>query len=253
MLLLLQAGFIFVRLQNRTPSSLPRMKAVVLAMLLLTAARPATAQTRFNAALKHELDSISTVDQRWRVMLFDPHIARRPDSLAAALGVTRKKLNRYLGRQMAQTDSTNQVRITAVLKQYGYPGTTLVGEPTNETAWLVVQHSNDIDRYLPLIKKAASKGELPFYLYAQMLDRQLMHDGKEQLYGTQGFGYTVTNPATGRHERQPPFIWPIKNPQQVNARRQQAGFTSTVEQSAASLGIPYRRVTLQDVEKMPKK
>ena len=229
------------------------MKAVVLAMLLLPVAQPAMAQSRLNAVLKHELDSIYTADQRWRTMLFDPRIARRPDSLAATLGVARKNLGSYLGRRMAQTDSANQMRINPILKQYGYPGKSMVGEPTNEAAWLVVQHSDDIDRYLPLIKKAANKGELPFYLYAQMLDRQLMRKGQEQMYGTQGFGYNVTNPTTGRREIQPPFIWPIKNRQQVNARRQQAGFTTTVEQNAARLGIPYRIVTLQDVEKMPKK
>ena len=228
------------------------MKAVVSALLLLLAAFSAAAQPRLNASLKHELDSIYVVDQRWRSMLFSPRLVRRPDSLATALGVPREKLGSYIGRRMQQTDSANQVRLRVILKQYGYPGKSLVGEPTNEAAWYVIQHSDDIDRYLPLIKKAAHKGELPFSLYAQMLDRQLMRRSKEQLYGTQGFGYTITNPATGRRESQPPFIWPIKNPPQVNERRRQAGFPTTVEQNAANLGIPYHLVTLKDVEKMPK-
>lgn len=212
----------------------------------------AAAQTAINQPLKRELDSIYAVDQRWRSILFDPRIVRRPDSLARALGVTRESLPTYIPRQLMQTDSTNLRRMRVILKQYGYPGKSLVGEPTNETAWLVVQHSDDIDTYLPLIKKAAGKGELPFYLYAQMLDRQLMREGKAQLYGTQGFAYSVKNPATGRREAQPPFIWPIKDPQQVNERRRKAGFTTTVEQSAANLHIPYRVLTLQDVAKMPK-
>ena len=205
-----------------------------------------------NPRLKHELDSIYAVDQKWRNMLFDPRIARRPDSLARALGVTRESLISYIPRQMLHTDSTNLQRVKAILQRYGYPGKSLVGEPTNEAAWLVVQHSNDIKPYLPLIKKAAGQGELPFYLYAQMLDRQLMREGKMQLYGTQGFAYSVKNPATGQREGQPPFIWPIKNPQQVNERRRQAGFSTTVEQSAAILHIPYRVLTLQDVANMPK-
>jgi hypothetical protein len=229
------------------------MKFLFFSLLLGVLAWPAAAQKPLNLRLKRELDSIYAVDQRWRMMLFDQRISRRPDSLARALGVTREALGHYVTRQLMQTDSTNLLRMRVILKQYGYPGKSLVGAPTNEAAWSVIQHSDDIGHYLPLIKKAAGKGELPFYLYAQMLDRQLMRAGKEQLYGTQGFSYTITNPATGRREAQPPFIWPIKNPGQVNARRQQAGFTTTVEQSAAMLGIPYRVVTLDDVEKMPKK
>ena len=228
------------------------MKLLFFGLLLGLFAQPAMAQNPLNLRLKRELDSIYTVDQRWRMMLFDQRISRRPDSLARALGVAREELGPIIGRRMAQTDSTNLVRIKAIMKQHGYPGKALVGEPANETAWLVIQHSDDIKQYLPLIKKAASKGELPFYLYAQMLDRQLMRTGKEQLYGTQAMGYNITNPTTGRREVQPPFVWPIKDAGGVNARRKQAGFTTTVEQNAAVLGIPYRVVTLKNVEKMPK-
>jgi hypothetical protein len=221
-------------------------------LLLLLAALPAAAQTPKNPRLKQELDSIYAVDQKWRSMLFDPRQRFRPDSLARALGVTKESLPTYIPRQMMRTDSLNIIRMRVILKQYGYPGKTLVGEPTNEAAWYVIQHSENIDKYLPLIKKAANNGELPFYLYAQMLDRQLMREGKEQLYGTQAMGYNVTNPATGRREGQRPFVWPIKDAAGVNARRQKAGFKNTVEQNAAIMGISYRVVTLEEVAKMPK-
>jgi hypothetical protein len=85
-----------------------------------------------------------------------------------------------------------------------------------------------------------------------MLDRQLMRSGKEQLYGTQALNYNVTNPTTRQRESQPPFVWPIKDPANVNERRRKAGFPTTVEQSAAQMGILYRVVTLQDVANMPK-
>jgi hypothetical protein len=228
------------------------MKPLLLLLLALLPQLALAQPAPHNPRLKHELDSIYAVDQKWRSILFDPRVGRQPDSLARALGVTRESLPTYIPGQMLQTDSTNRARIKAILKQYGYPGKTLVGEPTNEAAWYVIQHSPDIDQYLPLIKKAAGKGELPFYLYAQMLDRQLMREGKEQLYGTQAMGYSPTNPATGRREAQPPFVWPIKDAAGVNARRQKAGFTTTVEQNAATLGIPYRLLTLKDVARMPK-
>ena len=229
------------------------MKRLLFALLLLPVALPVAAQrSGFNAGLKRELDSIYVVDQRWRSLLFAPRSRQRPDSLAAALGVAKDALGSYLARRMQQTDSANQVRLRAIIARYGYPGKALVGEPTNEAAWYVIQHSDDIGRYLPLIKTAANKGELPYYLYAQMLDRQLMRDGKEQRYGTQGMGYSITNPTTGRREPQPPFIWPIRDAAGVNARRKQAGFPTTVEQNAANLGIPYRVLTMKDVAAMPK-
>ena len=228
------------------------MKQLLLLLLALLPQLVAAQTIPQNPRLKHELDSIHAVDQRWRGMMFNPRINRRPDSLARTLGVTRESLPTYIPGQMLRTDSTNLVRVKQLLKQYGYPGKTLVGTPTNEAAWYVIQHSPAIDEYLPLIKKAAGKGELPFYLYAQMLDRQLMREGREQRYGTQAMGYSLVNAQTGRREPQPLFVWPIADAARVNERRQQAGFSETVEQNAAALGIQYRVVTLRDVEKMPK-
>lgn len=228
------------------------MKILILVLLLVSAAWPAQAQKQFNAGLKRELDSLYTLDQRWRSLMFDPRLNRQPDSVAAALGVKRGDLPNYLALQMLRTDSANMVRVRAIIKQYGYPGESLVGEPSNEAAWYIIQHSGDIKSYLPLIKTAAKRGELPFRLYAQMLDRQLMRDGKEQLYGTQAMGYNPVNAATGVRESQPPFVWPIKDEPKVNERRKQAGFSTTVEQNAAILGIKYRVVTLQEVARMPK-
>ena len=228
------------------------MKAIVLVLLSLLLALSVAAQTRFNPNLKRELDSLYAADQRWRVLLFDPRMSRKTDSLATAFGVRKEALGARIARRMQQTDSANQVRIAAIIKQYGYPGKSLVGVPTNEAAWYIIQHSEGIDQYLPAIKTAARKGELPFFLYAQMLDRQSMRDGKKQRYGTQGMGYSPTNPVTGRRETQPPFIWPIEDAADVNARRKKAGFLTTVEQNAAALGITYRVLTLQDVAGMPK-
>ena len=161
------------------------MKYFLYAALIGSLARPAAAQTKPNARLKHELDSLYAVDQRYRAMLFDPRLNRNPDSLAAALGVAKPALNAAIMDRMQRTDATNLARVQAILKQYGYPGKSLVGVPTNEAAWYVIQHEPAlIPQYLPMMKLAAEKGELPFARYATMLDRQLMFEGKEQLYGT---------------------------------------------------------------------
>lgn len=219
------------------------MKPFLYIVLISLLALPAAAQTKPNPRLKQELDSIYAVDQLYRAMLFDPRLKRNPDSLAAVLGVPKAGLNDAIMRQMMQTDATNLVRVQAILKQYGYPGKSLVGAPTNEAAWYVIQHAPAlIPQYLPMMKVAAEKGELPFDRYATMLDRQLMFDGKEQLYGTQARNYNG----------QSYFIWPIQNPAQVNQRRKQAGFKTTVEENAARLGASYKVLTLEDAAKMLK-
>ena len=217
------------------------MNCSLCALLLSLFAFSAAAQTTPNLRLKHELDSLYEVDQRYRAMLFSPRLKQRPDSLAAALGVSKEELNSTIMDRMIRTDATNLPRVQALLKQYGYPGKSLVGTPTNEAAWYVIQHAPAlILQYLPMMKTAAETGELPFRFYATMLDRQLLLENKEQLYGTQAQNYN-----NGEY-----FIWPIQNAAQVNQRRKQAGFKTTIEENAAKLGVPYKVLTLEDVAKM---
>jgi hypothetical protein len=140
-------------------------------------------------------------------------------------------------------------RIGEIIRKYGYPGKSLVGEPSNEAAFYVIQHSDKIPQYLPLVKEAAEKGELPFRLYAMMLDRSLMYEGKEQVYGTQGRGLQVPDPASGQ-KKMMMVIWPIKDAAGVNARRKAAGFDLTVEQNAKRMGIDYTAFTLEEIYRM---
>ncbi|AMJ64374.1 DUF6624 domain-containing protein [Hymenobacter sp. PAMC 26628] len=211
--------------------------------LALLLAPPAFAQTKLNLPLKRELDSIYVQDQRYREMMMTGMGPGKAEATEAALHLAKGELGNYLSTNMIRTDSSDMRRVAAIVRRYGYPGKSLVGTPTNEAVWWVIQHSNKIPQYLPLLKAAAETGELPFYRYAQMLDRQLMNDGQEQLYGTQGKGYTVPNPATGAPENIR-FIWPIKEAARVNERRKQAGFPTTVEENGAAIGIPYQPVTL---------
>ena len=204
---------------------------------------PAFAQRPANPQLQHELDSIRGQDQRYRKI-----IARlgkgRADSLAAALHVPQNQLHSYALAHMHRADSSNLRRVEDIIWRYGYPGRTLVGSPTNEAAWRVLQHSDKIPQYLIWVKGAAEAGEIPFRLYAQMLDRKLMDDGQPQVYGTQWAGYTVLDHNTGRPHTIG-IIWPIQDPQHVDKRRRAAGFATTLAESSAAIGIPYIPVTLE--------
>ncbi|RZK61146.1 MAG: hypothetical protein EOO59_05780 [Hymenobacter sp.] len=203
---------------------------------------PAFAQRPPNPRLRHELDSIRRQDQRYRRMMARLREGRA-DSLAAALAVPASQVSAYAAAAMQRADSSNLRRVEEIIWRYGYPGQTLVGRPTNEVAWRVLQHSTKIPQYLIWVKGAAEAGEIPFRLYAEMLDRKLMDDDQEQVYGTQWAGYTVLDHETGK-QHTIGLIWPIRDPQRVDKRRREAGFATSLAESSDKLGIPYIPVTL---------
>ena len=176
---------------------------------------------RYLTPLKKSLDSILVLDQKYRSNNMTPE---------------------DMGRQW-QLDQQNIVFIDSVLAQYGYPGKSLVGTPTNLTAWYVIQHSERIEDFLSQIKVAAENGELPFRLYAMMLDRSLTQKGMPQRYGTQAMTYFWGTPEEVN------LIWPVEDPDQVNALREAAGYEQTIEEYALDIleGIPYREYTMEEV------
>lgn len=225
------------------------MQRIIFGLLILPWCLFTQGQTTSNSTLKRELDSIYAADQKYRELLFSDVLKTKADSVATLFGISTKELPNYLMHKMQETDSSNLKRIEEILQLYGYPGCSLVGTPTNEAAFYIIQHSPNIEKHLPLIKRAADEKELPFRLYAMMLDRSLMYNGEEQIYGTQGKGIEITSPQTGKKEFKM-IIWPIKDPKSVNDRRKEAGFEQTVEENAKRLGIDYKALTLEDVKKL---
>ena len=216
--------------------------------LLLLLAHFSQSQS-INTKLKRELDSIYVLDQKYRELVFVAQKPKQADSLAKVYQVDRQSLPDHLMTIQMDIDESNTKRVEEIIKKYGYPGASLVGTPTNEAVFYVIQHSDKIDQYLPLIEKAATENQLPFKLFAMMKDRSLMHNEKEQLYGTQATSFSTLNKATKKAE-QVLIIWPISDPENVNKRRKEAGFEQTVEENAKRLGVNYKVLTLEEVNKM---
>jgi hypothetical protein len=205
---------------------------------------------QFHPALKRELDSLYARRQLYERLALTTRATTERDSVIQALHLTPAQATEGLRQLLIQTDSTNLTRVRALIEQYGYPGKTLVGTPTNEVAFQVLQASTRLPQYLPLLEQVAQQGEVPFRLYALMLDRHLMREGRAQVYGTQGRGYAAVDPATGQVEWKM-FIWPVADPAHVNDRRKQAGFTQTVQENAARLGIVYQPISLNKARRLP--
>jgi hypothetical protein len=226
------------------------MQKLIIGIFILFISLSSIGQSKINLTLKKELDSILLEDQNLRELISSDLLQTKSDSLASVFKIDKKDLVPYIIKQIPISDSLNLIRVEQIIKEYGYPGISLVGPETNEVAYYVIQHSTKIDKYLSLIKKAADQKELRFTLYAQMLDRSLMYQNKEQIYGTQGKGLQVLNKETGAKEFIT-VIWPIKDVAKVNIRRKKAGFKLTVEENAKqNLGIDYKVLTLQDIKKM---
>ena len=198
-------------------------------------------QSKLNHDLKRELAEIEFRDQAPRKINSKTPI----DSIIAIAKKLKIDPEHFRYNYISESimlDAKNIVEVEKIISKYGYPGKTLVGEPTNQVAFLVIQHSNKIPKYLPIVKLAAEKGEIPFRLYAMMLDRHLMYKGEEQIYGTQG------------DERDGlALIWPIKDAINVNKLRKEAGFPETVEEYSKVLfgeDFIFKNYTLKEVEEM---
>jgi hypothetical protein len=142
--------------------------------------------------------------------------------------------------------------VEEIIAKYGYPGKSLVGEPTNRSVYYVIQHSDKIEQYFPLIEKAGQDDEIPQRLVAMMHDRLLVGQGKEQIYGTQINGQLVINKETGAEEGFQ-FLWPIAYPDKVNDLRKDVGFTNSIEEYVTSMGLEFKLYSLEEIKNLTEK
>jgi hypothetical protein len=207
------------------------------------------AQSQINVKLKARLDTILQRDQGVREFFDTETKDKRKDTLAEMLGHPRDTIQKYQWIFINKVDVANIAKVESIIAQYGYPGKTLVGEPENTAVFYVIQHSNKIAQYYPLIEEAGKKDELPFTYVALMLDRKLMNEHKEQIYGTQIMSIMIPDAKISK-KRMFGFVVPIKDAANVNQRRKEAGFDLTVEQNAKRLGVVYKPYTYEQIEEI---
>lgn len=193
---------------------------------------------------KKQLDSIQTEDQKFRPIFKDLLDPNKKDSLVSHYEMSIERIEAMYDTLQEKLDSTNLLFIEEFISRYGYPGKSMVGEPSNEVAWYVIQHSSSekIEKYFKIIKKAGQEGEIPYKLVAMMEDRLLVGQNKEQIYGTQ-----IARRKLKSMNQETVFVWPIKSPKGVNKRRKKAGFSNTVEENAKRFHIQYTEIKLNDI------
>ena len=132
-----------------------------------------------------------------------------------------------------EIDARNMARLEDVIKQHGWPGKSLVGKEASQAAFLILQHT-DLTRqrkYLPLLKKAARKGDARPADVAMLEDRILVGRGKKQIYGTQ----VRSGPETGGKL----VLAPIEDEKHVDKRRASVGLMP-LKDYLKHFGIEYK-------------
>jgi hypothetical protein len=125
-----------------------------------------------NEQLKQEILEMADEDRRVR----------------AELVATGELFDGYNPR-MAEVHRRNGERLQAIVREFGWPGKSLVGDDGAEAAWLVLQHAignPQLQREcLPLLRESAQVGESEPYQVAFLEDRIAVFEGRPQRYGTQ--------------------------------------------------------------------
>ena len=202
-----------------------------------------SANTSLDLKLKHRLDSIARYDQLYRPILQETDEQKRK-VLAEELGLKPEDYSGDLWKKQRMLDTSNLKIVKRILDTQGYPGKSVVGEPSNLIALEVIEHNPiQIEQYIDLFKKAAAAGEIPKTRVAVLEDKYLMMQDKEQLYGSQA-QITAANGF---------FIWPIKDVAMVNERRKAAGFERSIEEYVADLmgkDATFKALKLSEIKRL---
>lgn len=200
-------------------------------------------KTSINLELNKELSEIEFRDQAVR-FITDQTPKDSLDLIAKRIKVDPTYFKNNYKSVSVTLDGENIKRVEEIISKYGYPGKALVGTPENRAAWIVIQHSSPqvIQKYLPMLREAVKNGDLDRQSLAITEDRNLMYQGKKQIYGSQFFE------VNGK-----PAFWPIENSEKVNELRKEAGFVQTIEEYSKDLygkDFQYKIYTLEEVKKL---
>ena len=219
-----------------------RFSAIAFLFLILFSCKKVE-KTSINLELKKELSEIEFRDQAVR-FITDQTPKDSLDLIAKRIKVDPTYFKNNYKSVSVSLDGENIKRVEEIIAKYGYPGKALVGTPENRAAWIVIQHSSPqvIQKYLPMLREAVKNGDLDRQSLALTEDRNLMYQGKKQIYGSQFFE------ANGK-----PAFWPIENSEKVNELRKEAGFVQTIEEYSKDLygkDFQYKIYTLEEVKKL---
>ncbi|MEJ8801041.1 DUF6624 domain-containing protein [Pontibacter sp. H249] len=187
-------------------------------------------EATYNQPLKAQLEAIYEKDQQIR----REFLAARDKH-----GMESEEV-KELGQKMGQIDKENQQQVVAILDEHGWPGKSMVGMQASTAAFLVIQHAPKevMEKYLPVMREAAAKGEASNNHLALMEDRVRMNNGLPQLYGSQ----VQMNPETKQWE-----LYKVEDEANLDKRRAEMGL-GPIKGYLKSMGVEYKAPSGQSVK-----
>lgn len=224
------------------------MKNILIILLLFTSCKQGkkikinSKMSEINVELKEKLENILLRDQGIREIVNGNLSDKKEAELLLELKLNKADIegNKKFDL-MREIDSLNLFEIESIIKKHGYPGKSLVGEPANKTVFYVIQHSNKIDKYLPLIRKATKNGDITKRSLALMEDRSLMYNGREQIYGSQ-----IKGKASKKGEWIY-FLWPIKDVDSIDVWRKEAGFKQSLQEYLKEMDVEFKLYNINEL------
>jgi hypothetical protein len=124
-----------------------------------------------------QLDSILKIDQKYRPII---------RSVRKEFGNESDTIKK-LWKVIAYNDSMSLIKVTDILDHYGWLGPEAIGNDGNRALFFVIQHSNKttMEKYLPMMKEAVTKGNADPDLLALLIDRTELLNDRPQIYGSQ--------------------------------------------------------------------
>lgn len=167
------------------------------------------------------MDRSLTHDLRARLLA----MAEEDAAVRAELAATGELFQGYAPR-MAEVHHRNARALDHIIAEHGWPGRALVGEDGSEAAWRIVQHAIGLPdfqrRCLPLLRDAASSGDIDPAFPAFLEDRICFVERRPQRYGTQ-FDWD-------EHGQMSP--WTLADPERVDELRRSVGLGPLAERVA---------------------
>lgn len=179
---------------------------------------------KYNTELRDELLKMGELDQNVRIRYGKVTFKNKEHLKENETFLPKERMDgegKRVFEIIKNVDENNTKRLKEIINEYGWPGYSLVGKKASNCAWLIVQHSGDIEfqKYcLEFIEKAVKNGESSWKNMAYLTDRILVAEGEAQIYGTQ------FKPENGRMA---PF--PIRDERNVNNRRREVGLNTLEE------------------------
>lgn len=163
-----------------------------------------------NRALSARIDSLKTEDQKYRNRLTELKNMSIPDEAEI----------KQAQEAILKTDSLNLIQVKRIFRQYGYPGSDLVGKQSAHNFWLIIQHCDQDPAFqeevLGAMKQEVEKGTVSGWAYAYLTDRVLVNQDKPQVYGTQ---MRLNRDSTSYEPK------PLIEPDKVDDRRGEMGLS----------------------------